>query len=70
MDWVACFSQLVRDPMGALSSPDYFVQYVGQVSPDNLGWVWQSNVFSHFVLVGTWSNFQLWSNIDFLLAVP
>jgi hypothetical protein len=23
------------------------VQYVGEVSPDNLGWVWQSNVFSH-----------------------
>jgi len=50
INWVGCISQLIRDPVNAVARPDYYVQYVGEVSPDNLGWVWQSNVFSHFVL--------------------
>ena len=51
INWAGCISQLIRDPVSAVSRPDYYVQYVGEVSSDNLGWVWQSNVFSHFVLV-------------------
>ena len=51
INWTRCISQLIRDPVGAVTKPDYYVQHVGEVSPDNLGWVWQSNVFSHFVLV-------------------
>ena len=51
IDWARCLCQLFRDPVGAVSRPDYYVQYVGEVSPDNLGWVWQSNVFGHFILV-------------------
>jgi len=42
--------QLIRNPVNAVLKPEYYVQYVGEVSQDNLGWVWQSNVFSHFVL--------------------
>jgi 3-keto steroid reductase len=51
INWPGCISQLIRDPVSAVSRPDYYEQYVGEVSSDNLGWVWQSNVFSHFVLV-------------------
>ena len=51
LDRVGCISQLIRNPVEAVLSPDYYVQYVGEVSADNLGMVWQSNVFSHFVMV-------------------
>jgi len=50
IDWAGCISQLIRNPVDAMARPDYYVQYVGEVSPDNLGLVWQSNVFGHFVL--------------------
>jgi 3-keto steroid reductase len=51
INWVGCISQLIRNPVNAVLRPEYNVQYVGEVSPDNLGLVWQSNVFSHYVLV-------------------
>ena len=51
INWVRCINQLIRGPVYAVTKPDFYTQYVGEVSPDSLGWVWQSNVFSHFVLV-------------------
>ncbi|KAF8803954.1 3-keto sterol reductase [Phlegmacium glaucopus] len=50
INWPLCISRLIRDPVDTLARPDYYYQHVGEVSADNLGWVWQSNVFSHFVL--------------------
>ena len=40
MDWVE-----------AVTAPIYYRQEVGQLSQDALGWVWQCNVFGHYVLV-------------------
>ena len=34
-----------------MTSPVYYLQHSGEMSTDNLGWVWQSNVFGHFALV-------------------
>ena len=50
INWTGCICQLIRDPLGAVSRPDYYVQYVGEVGPDNFGWVWQSNVFGVFLV--------------------
>jgi len=36
--------------MAAITAPKFYTQHVGEISADNLGWVWQSNVFGHFVL--------------------
>ncbi|CAE6396440.1 unnamed protein product [Rhizoctonia solani] len=34
----------------ALTAPGYKIQATGKMSDDGLGWVWQCNVFGHFVL--------------------
>ncbi|KDR74475.1 hypothetical protein GALMADRAFT_250445 [Galerina marginata CBS 339.88] len=50
IDWIACFKQLAVSPMAAITAPTFYAQHSGEISADNLGWVWQSNVFGHFVL--------------------
>ncbi|KAF8966502.1 3-keto sterol reductase [Flammula alnicola] len=50
IDWLACFKQLAVSPMTAITAPEFYLQHEGEISPDNIGWVWQSNVFGHFVL--------------------
>ncbi|CAE6446193.1 unnamed protein product [Rhizoctonia solani] len=35
----------------AVTSPGFKIQGTGKTSQDGLGWVWQCNVFGHFVLV-------------------
>lgn len=35
----------------AVTAPIFYTQEVGQLSQDGLGWVWQCNVFGHYVLV-------------------
>lgn len=49
--WWPFIKQLLTDPMGAMTAPTYYSQHAGEISSDNLGWVWQSNVFGHFALV-------------------
>lgn len=51
IDWIRCFKQLCSGPINAITVPTFYTQYIGEISADNLGWVWQSNVFGHFVLV-------------------
>lgn len=51
IEYWALFKQLFTSPLASITAPVYYTQHKGEVSPDNLGWVWQSNVFGHFVLV-------------------
>ena len=51
-----CITQLFTRPMAAITSPEFYSQHSGEISADNLGWIWQSNVFGHFVLVCCLSN--------------
>ncbi|KAF8164871.1 3-keto sterol reductase [Crassisporium funariophilum] len=50
IDWPLCIMQLIRAPMSAITAPTFYTQHVGEISGDNLGWVWQCNVFGHFAL--------------------
>ncbi|KAI0316123.1 hypothetical protein OF83DRAFT_1164480 [Amylostereum chailletii] len=50
INWWGLAKHLVADFMGALTNPSYNVQEVGLLSDDHLGWVWQCNVFGHYVL--------------------
>ncbi|KJA21652.1 hypothetical protein HYPSUDRAFT_140311 [Hypholoma sublateritium FD-334 SS-4] len=50
MDWIACLKQFMVSPMSAITAPGFYLQHMGEISADNLGWVWQSNVFGHFIL--------------------
>ncbi|KAF9523466.1 hypothetical protein CPB83DRAFT_910652 [Crepidotus variabilis] len=51
LDWILIFKQLWENPLGLVTEPTFYTQHCGEKSPDNLGWVWQSNVFGHFALV-------------------
>lgn len=51
IDWPRCLKQLASSFLGAITAPEFYVQSVGEVSEDGLGWIWQSNIFGHYVLV-------------------
>ncbi|KAF9042965.1 hypothetical protein BJ165DRAFT_1481981 [Panaeolus papilionaceus] len=48
--WKAAL-QFLTEPLAFMTYPKFYSQYSGQISKDNLGWIWQSNLFSHFVMV-------------------
>ncbi|KAH7930053.1 NAD(P)-binding protein [Leucogyrophana mollusca] len=50
INWLVATKQLLTDWIGAVTSPLYYVQTVGERTADGLGWVWQCNVFGHYVL--------------------
>jgi len=51
-DWVAAAKQFLGEGLvSATTAPKYMLQNVGEESGDGLGWVWQCNVFGHYVLV-------------------
>ncbi|KAG6916574.1 hypothetical protein DXG01_006345 [Tephrocybe rancida] len=51
IDWVEAFKQIIREPVNAVTAPLFYSQHQGELSIDGLGWVWQCNLFSHYVLV-------------------
>jgi 3-keto steroid reductase len=42
--------ELVRNPVRAVTAPNYKIEVKGEISADGLGWVWQCNVFGHYVM--------------------
>ncbi|KAJ7762754.1 hypothetical protein DFH07DRAFT_813350 [Mycena maculata] len=50
IDWLLCFKQLSSGFLSAITAPQFYVQSAGEVSVDGLGWIWQSNLFGHYVL--------------------
>lgn len=51
IDWNLCIRQLCHSPLDAVTAPIFNTQHQGELSLDGLGWVWQSNLFGHYVLV-------------------
>ncbi|KAI0052591.1 hypothetical protein FA95DRAFT_1553254 [Auriscalpium vulgare] len=51
ISWPLLFRQIVSDLLGALTNPRFNLQKPGILSEDGFGWVWQCNVFGHFILV-------------------
>ena len=49
--WPLAFQQLLTNWISAVTTPRYYLQGVGDMSRDGLGWVWQCNVFGHYALV-------------------
>ncbi|KAL0570677.1 3-keto-steroid reductase [Marasmius crinis-equi] len=50
IDWWQCAVQIVTEPLAALSTPMFYTENWGETSLDGFGWVWQCNVFGHYVL--------------------
>ncbi|KAJ6510290.1 hypothetical protein C8R47DRAFT_1097447 [Mycena vitilis] len=50
IDWPVCLKQIATNFLDGITRPSFYVQSVGEVSVDGLGWIWQSNLFGHYVL--------------------
>ncbi|KAI0945840.1 hypothetical protein AcV7_009969 [Taiwanofungus camphoratus] len=50
IDYLIFFRQCLESPLLAVRHPAFNVQTNGAISKDNLGFVWQCNVFGHYVL--------------------
>jgi hypothetical protein len=42
---------LELSPFKVVTHPGFYSQHIGMMSDDGLGWVWQCNVFRHYILV-------------------
>ena len=51
INWPLAVKQVLTEPLEAVTSPAFYLQSQGDVSMDGLGWTWQTNLFSHFVIV-------------------
>ncbi|KAH9922393.1 uncharacterized protein B0H18DRAFT_1018184 [Fomitopsis serialis] len=50
LHFLVFFKQCFESPLKAVKHPMFNIQKVGVLSPDNLGMVWQCNIFGHYVL--------------------
>ncbi|KAG6897681.1 hypothetical protein C0992_012430 [Termitomyces sp. T32_za158] len=50
IDWIGAIKQILTEPVNGVTAPNYYHQHSGEISIDGLGWVWQCNLFSHYVL--------------------
>ena len=56
ISWSLFCQQLWREILGfrllrVVTEPAFYLQRVGLMSDDGLGWAWQCNVFGHYILV-------------------
>lgn len=51
IDWISAVKDVLRDPLDAVTNPQYKIQKVGVKSRDGLGLVFQSNVFGPYYLI-------------------
>lgn len=51
IDWVGAVKQIVASPLDGVTNPTYKIQRVGVKSLDNLGLVFQANVFGPYYLI-------------------
>ncbi|KAG8678326.1 hypothetical protein FRC09_019928, partial [Ceratobasidium sp. 395] len=51
IDWPLAIYELCTGFKTAMTAPGFKLQATGKMSDDGLGWVWQCNVFGHYILV-------------------
>ena len=50
---------MLSRPVAGVTVTEYKKQFCGRLSEDGLGFVWQCNVFSHYILVRVFPLFPL-----------
>lgn len=51
LNWFIVFEQLIKDAMMLFTVPRYLIERVGSKTADDLGLVFQANVFGHYYIV-------------------
>lgn len=51
IDWFQATKDVLRNPLNAVTNPEYKIQRVGVKSPDGMGLVFQANVFGPYYLI-------------------
>ncbi len=50
ISWTLLLKQMLTDPFNIASQPSYNLHVTGERSVDGLGWMFQANLFSHYVM--------------------
>ncbi|KAJ7265887.1 3-keto sterol reductase [Mycena haematopus] len=50
IDWTRCLKQIGWNLLDGITRPQFYVQSTGELSVDGFGWIWQCNLFGHYVL--------------------
>jgi len=50
-NWFLVFEQLFLDPMMTFTIPKYLLEKIGSKTKDDIGLVFQANVFGHYYMV-------------------
>lgn len=58
INWWGAAYEICTGFKTAVTAPGYKIQATGEMSGDGLGWVWQCNIFGHYVLVSTFIGFD------------
>lgn len=53
VEWFGAIKHILRNPIEAVTYPNYKIQRKGVLSEDGFGWVWQCNILGHYLMVGT-----------------
>ncbi|KAJ7590820.1 hypothetical protein C8J56DRAFT_543925 [Mycena floridula] len=53
INWPAAIRQICTSPMQAVTAPAFYGQHSGELTIDSIGYVFQCNIFSHYVLIRT-----------------
>lgn len=51
IDWIGSVKEIFADPLDAVTNPTYKIQKVGVMSDDNMGLIFQGNVFGPYYLI-------------------
>lgn len=51
IDWIAATKEVIRNPLNAVTYPDYKIQKVGIKSMDDMGLIFQANVFAPYYIL-------------------
>ena len=51
LNWSIVFEQLIKDALMLFTVPGYLIERVGSKTADDLGLVFQANVFGHYYIV-------------------
>jgi len=59
LNWFVVFEQLVKDAVMLFTVPQYLVERVGSKTADDIGLIFQANVFGHYYIVIPLMNLEL-----------
>lgn len=68
IDWLKAVRQVLSRPVAGVTVTEYKRQFCGRTTEDGFGFVWQCNVFSHYILVCFLQDYVYWLSLICVIA--